>query len=252
MKKRPIKQSIVILHGWASSPRRWETFQTSLNSRITLTNGARVLIPALPGFDGSNLKKPMDVEAYCAWLNSYMIDNELKTIVLMGHSNGGRIAIRFAAQYPQLVSHLILIGAAGIKDKRLLRNLKQKMFGFAARTGKFILDPIKKTQFFHIAENILYKLAGEHDYQSASPIMKETMKNLLEYDAEMDLNHIKTPTLCVWGELDRSTPLWMGKKISQTVFDAKLKIIKNAGHNLHVSNTDVLAENTAKFILNHS
>jgi len=45
-----------------------------------------------------------------------------------------------------------------------------------------------------------------------------------------DLFLIKSPTLIVWGENDKITPLDEGKLIARTIPGAKIEIIKNTGH----------------------
>ena len=55
------------------------------------------------------------LEEYVEWLRSKLADE--RDVVLIGHSNGGRIAIAFADRYPEKISKLILIDSAGIVHK---------------------------------------------------------------------------------------------------------------------------------------
>ncbi|KXK11811.1 MAG: Non-heme chloroperoxidase [Microgenomates bacterium OLB23] len=232
------KQSIVILHGWGSTPNRWQAVAAELENTF---------IPALPGFGGKDPIKPYSVDDYVAWLENYLNEKKLKHIVLVGHSNGGRIAVRYAARYKN-VHRLVLISAAGLPNSHL--SMKKRVYGYVAKVGKVALAPIKQTPIYGFAEKVLYKLARESDYYKASAIMKQTMKNMLAYDATEDVKKIVCPTLCVWGTHDTATPLWMGEKIVAMLQNGTLKTI-GAGHNIHITHPKWVAKCIQEFFMNY-
>lgn len=238
-----IKQSIVILHGWGSSPKRWIAMHDSLKA-FSRDIGNAIHMPFLPGFDGNEPEKALNIDDYVLWLEKYIKDHRLRNIVLVGHSNGGRIAIRYAATHKD-VAKLVLIAAAGIPNNRI--SLKKSVFMVAAKTGKAILNPLKGTFLYRAAEKGIYKLARETDYYKASPIMKETMLHLLAYDATGDLKSITCPTLCVWGKNDAATPLWMGEKMVAGIPRCTMKVV-DGGHNIHMTNTNEVATYIKDFL----
>jgi hypothetical protein len=61
-----------------------------------------------------------------------------KDVVLVGHSNGGRIAIAYTAKHPEHIKKLILIDAAGIVHNEPLLRAKRLIFGALAKVGKKI------------------------------------------------------------------------------------------------------------------
>jgi pimeloyl-ACP methyl ester carboxylesterase len=166
-------------------------------------------------------------------------------IILIGHSFGGRIAIKYAVKYPERIEKLILTGAAGIKHKL---TTKQRIFYNLAKAGKsfFVLPIISKFQKY--AKKILYKIAKEKDYYKASPRMKEIMKNILAEDLTPILEKIKTPTLLVWGKLDNSTPLADGKIMNEKIENSKLIVIDGANHSLPYQKPGKFAEIVLEFI----
>ncbi len=230
------KQSIVILHGWGSNPNRWKSIHDAL-SDLAKDMGGKVYSPFLPGFDGKDPQKALNIDDYVAWLEKYIEDNRLGDVVLIGHSNGGRIAMRYAATHKN-VAKLVLIAAAGVPNTHL--SLKRGVFKVFAKTGKAMLSPLKGTSLYSVAEKVLYKAARESDYLKASPIMKETMQNLLAYDATSDLKKIICPSLCIWGREDSATPLWMGEKIVADIPNCNIKII-DGGHNVHITHPEIVA-----------
>jgi pimeloyl-ACP methyl ester carboxylesterase len=233
---------LVILHGWASSPERWR----KVKRLIEKNSGWRVLAPSLPGFK-TKLKKPWGLDGYVKWLKKWLDDQELKQVVLLGHSFGGRVAIKFAVKNPKRVERLILVDAAGIKDKRWLTRLKIGTFGWLANRFSFLKSLFPLSQ---IVRRFIYLALREKDYLSAEPVLRETMAQIIKEDLEPLLSEIKTPTLIIWGEKDRVTPLWMGETFKLKMKNAtphhrgcgaRLKIIKGVGHSPHLEAPERLA-----------
>lgn len=233
--------NLIILHGWGSNPTRWQLVQNKLSRFVT------VHVPFLPGFDKENpLTKPFTVEDYSNWLDKYIQENKLSNVTLAGHSHGGRIAMHYAATHKNVIQKLILINAAGINPKN---TIKKAIFKYIATIGKTIfgLIPNKKVALF--CQKVLYKIAGESDYLTANPVMKETLKNVLAFDIAKYLKNISCPTLCIWGKRDNDTPLWMGEIIVKNIPKARLITI-DAGHNLHITHPNEINNLITDFITN--
>ncbi len=174
-----------------------------------------------------------------------------KKIILIGHSFGGRIAIKYAVKYSEKIEKLILTGAAGIKHPL---TLKQKLFYILAKIGKKVFSLLEEAKLpigslaSECAQKLLYKAAREKDYFSASPKMKEIMKNIIIEDLTPILNQINIPTLLLWGRDDHSTPLSDGKIMNGKIENSKLEIIDNANHSLPYQKPKEFAETVLKFI----
>lgn len=209
-------KKIFILHGWSYSKDKWTPFIKALNA-----HGINAKVLSIPGLT-AKLNEPWTLNDYVSWLKKELI-NEPDKIILLGHSNGGRIAASFSARFPQKVSHLILMDSAGISRNELPLRLKRLIFKTIAKLGK----PLKNIQPLRW---LLYKLARESDYRDASPIMRQTMRNLIQTDLTETFSQIKASTLIVWGQKDQITPLSDGQTINLLVKNSQLEIIKNAHH----------------------
>ena len=97
------------------------------------------------------------------------------------------------------------------------------------KRGKAILGwaPVKAL-FPHALER-LQKNAGSSDYRKASPVMKQTMSNVLAEDVTDDLPKIAASTLLIWGDRDTATPLSDGQKMERLIPDAGLVVLPG-GH----------------------
>lgn len=211
-----IMKKIFILHGWTYSTDKWSPFIDLLKK-----NGFEPHILNIPGLT-EKIDKIWRLEDYVDWL-SKILNKEKSKIILIGHSNGGRIALNFAVKYPDKLGHLILIDSAGIYHDELFIKIKRLVFGNIARIGK-------KLSTSERLRNLLYKIVGENDYKIASPIMKQTMINLINSDKSLDLDKVDVPTLIIWGEKDKTTPPSDGKLMNKLIKNSTLHIIDNAKH----------------------
>ena len=178
--------------------------------------------------------------------NDSVCDNK---IILIGHSFGGRIAIKYAVKYPEKINKLILTGAAGIKHSL---NIKQKIIFILAKTGKKIFSMFKKAnipigRLASFSQKFLYKAVKEKDYYNASPRMKEIMKKIIAEDLSAVLPKINIPTLLVWGKFDRTTLLSDGKLMNERIKDSELVVVDGANHSLPYQKPKEFAKIIADF-----
>lgn len=222
------KMGIVILHGWSYSTEKWKPFLKLLEQ-----NGVAYEMLRIPGLTVP-LKSVWTLVDYVDWLDKQVISHKSQ-VILLGHSNGGRIVAAFAAKYPEKVTYLILIDSAGIVHRNLETLLKRTLFGTAAKLGKKITksDSIR---------NLFYKAVGEQDYNKADPILKKTMLNLISQDLESTFSDIKVPTFIIWGEDDKITPLSDGRKIHKLISGSKFEIIKGVKHSPQFTNPEEVFE----------
>ena len=118
--------AVLVLHGWGASSDSWIKFQKALKDK-------KIIIPDLPGFGKSKTPlTPWSVDDYVSWLENFINLENIRDFVLLGHSFGGRVSIRFAAKHPEKINSLILCSSAGIKTKP---DLKTKIIHYGAKIG---------------------------------------------------------------------------------------------------------------------
>ena len=220
------KKKIYILHGWAYSSEKWEPFVDLLKKK-----NIDVVMLKIPG-----LTAPLDtvwkLDDYVEWLKDIL--NNDKNVILLGHSNGGRISLAFAIKYPEKVSQLFLINSAGVYHNELSIRLKKIIFGTIAKIGKNIKD-------VQAIRKIFYKFVREHDYEKANTVLRQTMRNLINEDLSEQASQISLQTIIIWGENDRITPLKDGKLFHHQIKNSKLFIIP-ARHSPQFTNAQEVAE----------
>lgn len=211
------KTPIVFLHGWRSEGNVWEQAITALSSQ-----GTPCYALDLPGFGQSELPKaPFSVTNYAQVVTEFIKKMELKKVVVMGHSFGGRIAIKLASQNASLIEKLVLVDSGGIRNPSWGRSAKT----VAAKIAK----PIFKLPGTKILREKIYVTIGADDY-TATPELTPTYLKVIEEDLQTDLAKITTPTLIIWGADDTATPLSDGKRMHELVKGSVLEILPSAGH----------------------
>lgn len=227
---------IVILHGWAvdeQNQQKWQPFIEFLEAE-----GWSVKFLPLPG-----LTRPLDK----VWqLNDYVnwVHEELSTlgkIILVGHSFGGQLAVRYTSIFPEQVERLILIDPAGIRPFSFKAKLKRNLFGTAAKFGK-VLFPLE------IGRVMLHKLAREKDYLQASPTLRKTMQNVLADEVKADFSRINVPTCILWGDGDTAAPVAHAQLFSAGIENSQLHFISGARHSPQFTHVEQTAKQVLTFL----
>ncbi len=216
------KDWVILLHGWGVSA-------SVLNqlAKFLVNNDYVVYLIDFPGFGKSPVpKKVLNLKDY-VFLLKELIEKEIKDeVVILGHSFGGRVAIKFASNFPELVKKLILIDSAGF----IKNDLKTKLFKFLSK----IFKPLSRISIFSGIKIKIYRFLNTEDYL-AYPELKETYKNIVSEDLTEELKKIKSATLIIWGEDDRTTPLKWGEKMHNLIYNSKFFKIKG-GHFVFIDN----------------
>ena len=267
---------VVLLHGWGISSDKYSALAEHLSQFSIFNFQFSIFIPDLPGFGKSDEpNKNWGLDNYVEFVDEFIKKTSRKSgfelikdllkkfnpnkdlsaipvgakhlqkFVLIGHSFGGQVAIKYTIKYPEQIDKLILTGAAGIRHEL---NTKQKMFFYLAKFGKIIFSLPVLNRFQEYGQRFLYKLAREKDYYKASPRMKEIMKNILNEDLTDYFDKIKTPTLLVWGKEDKTTPLADGEIMNEKIKDSELVVINDANHSLPYQKAEEFTKIVGRFI----
>lgn len=224
-------EPVLILHGWGSSSTKWVSV-----ARLLKNKGFQVIIPDLPGFGLScEPQQPWSVSDYATFVQEFAKKLTLNNFILIGHSFGGRVAVKLSLQIPKQIKKTILVAPAGIKHKKTTR---QKIASTLGKIGK----GIPKFPGSQIFKKLIYRLSGSYDYFKASPMMKKVMQKVVAEDLTPSLEKIKVPVLLIWGKKDKITPLEDARLMHKKIPNAQLVIIPDAGHGIHLEKPKALAQ----------
>ncbi len=216
-------QPIILLHGWGTSKR---TFYHLVEE---IKNKYEVHTIDLIGFGQSEEPyKPLTLNDYVFFLNDYIIRNNINNPILLGHSFGGRIIIKYASIFNN-IDKIILVDSAGIKKKI---NIKTKYkickYKFLKRWYKLTNNKVKYQK--------LIRNSGSSDYKNASVIMKKTLSLVINEDLKKYIKKIKQETLIIWGKDDKVTPYKDALYMNKHIKNSGLVTIENTGHFPYLEN----------------
>lgn len=211
-------QVLLLLHGWGSSIDSFDVLFRSLSSFFTL------VAFDFPGHGSSALPPTAWSVADFTDLTLLILDTlHIDRVVPVGHSFGGRVAITLAAQHPERVERLVLVDAAGVPSPMTMRKRLRRGLG---KLGKLLrhFGPVGQP-----LRTWLVSRVASTDYLAAGPLLP-TFLRVINEDLTPLLGKIACPTLLVWGDGDQDTPVTSGKVMERLINNAKLTILKNAGH----------------------
>ncbi|RJQ26246.1 alpha/beta hydrolase [Candidatus Parcubacteria bacterium] len=243
------KHNIIILHGWGLSGNKYKDLKSILEFQ-----GYKVFIPDFPGFGIEPLKEDgYHLIDYAKFLDEYIKNNKLNDIVLIGHSFGGRVIVKYMGEVKDKkieIKAIIISGSPLIRQK--ISSRKKIIIGLL-KPLKIIYsifpEKIYKNRISYYIRKLIYRAIGEMDYYKASKNnMKKTFINIINEDQEKNLKKINTPTLLLWGKEDRITPLSIGVNIHKKIAKSRLSIIKNETHKFPYDNPEKFAKETLAFM----
>lgn len=226
-------QNILILHGWRLSGDKY------LNLAKLISDGKKyqVYSPDMPGFGMEKCpSRPFNLTDYVNFIDSFLRKNKITRTVIIGHSFGGRVGIKFASLYPYKVEKLILTGVPGFLP---VGNLKVKFFLLLSKSGGAIFSLPVLSLFKDLAQKILYRISGASDYAHTQGVMRKTFKLIIREDLREYMKVLKIPVELVWGELDTIVPVKIAEMMKREIKGSRLTVIKNTTHRLPYENYKV-------------
>ena len=215
--------AILLLHGWGSNLGVFKNLIDELKEKY------RVLALDLPGFgESSKLDRGFNVDDYSDIVSDFLMELNIKDVILIGHSYGARIIIKLNSRdnLPFAIKKNVLIDGAGIKDKKDFKT-KAKIYTYKFLKKLTYALPISNDKKLEL-ENKYKRKLGSSDYSSADKFLQETLVKSVNEDLT---NYIKNmrETLLIWGDKDNATPLWMAKLMEKEISNAGLVVLKG-GH----------------------
>lgn len=224
---------MVLLHGWGQDSTTFSEIIKRMSNRYTILS-----IDWLGFGKSDDPIKPLNVDDYVDVLGSLLEHLQIQKPIILGHSFGGRIAIKYFVKTKNALM-LILVSSAGIKPKR---NIKYyyRVYKFKFLKRIYLLLKLNKKL------SKLYQNSGSKDYQNANLIMKQTLSKVVNEDLTPLLSQIKIPTYLLWGIDDEIVPYKDALLFKKYIPDASLITFYYSGHFPYITEQEKFIK-----VLNH-
>jgi 4,5:9,10-diseco-3-hydroxy-5,9,17-trioxoandrosta-1(10),2-diene-4-oate hydrolase len=237
-----VRRDVVLIHGLAASRCDWVWLGPELAQA-----GFRAIAPDLPGHGDSI--KPDEPDFYTIqrlyaafedWLDELALSTPM---VLIGHSLGGNLCLRYARRHPERLAGLVLIDPfySSSQLSPLMRALFRRphlaVSGMRRAPAWLVnaligLDPLTVNKF---PSSVRQQIS--HDYLRASP----HIMHLPPSGGELlhALHEVCLKTLVVWGERDLTLQPASFPLLVERMPCAEGRSVPKCGHQPHLTRPDI-------------
>lgn len=232
---------ILVLHGWGASIEHMRGLIDDL-SRDHL-----VAAVDFPGHGQSpTLAVGYGMEGHLDVIEAVLDHLGWTSFAVIGHSNGGRAAISWAASSrggDRSVSAMALVAPSGIRRRRTARYYAK---AWTARLLKapfqIFPGPLKRAGLDWLRHSLVWRLLGSSDYRSLEGSMRETFVRTVNHYVEDVLTEVSCPVVLIRGENDDAISDEQLQVMQRGLPDAGMFIIPDAGHFAQMERPDIVAQ----------
>jgi pimeloyl-ACP methyl ester carboxylesterase len=241
---------LLLVAGLASDSQSWQPILGALARQhcvITLDNrGVGRTRPSEHSFSIEQLADD------CMGLISYL---GLASVHLLGHSMGGFVAQACALRYPAAVASLLLAGTALCNSQR-----NTALFGDWAAYLEAGMDRqlwfsnffywIFSRRFFEHEATVqeALRLAIDYPYPQSTAAFRKQVQALAGFNSLEALPTITAKTMVMCGKEDLLFPPEESAQLAQAIPGARLALIEQAAHALHVEKPQAFTECVLQFL----
>jgi pimeloyl-ACP methyl ester carboxylesterase len=232
-------QTVLLIHGIGDDlcARSWDSLIPELSRRY------HVVSFDLPGFCRSSKQNALySPELYADFIKWVATTYAQRQYIVIGHSMGGAIALRFAAKYPAELQRLIIVDAAGILHRSVFTKYALQLksppdsfplwdvgYSFANKLSRATVDTLEQMGS-PVDLNTLISSSFLREKMLGADPQKIAALALMQENFSKSLETIHTPTLIIWGTDDAVAPLRTAKLLYAKLPDSRLELIDSAGH----------------------
>lgn len=242
----PALPVVVFVHGGAQDHCVW-----ILQSRYLAHHGYGVLAVDLPGHGRSGGAPLASIGDMADWLVALLDAAQVRAAALVGHSMGSLAALECAAEYPQRVGRIALIGTAF--PMRVSPDLLEAARSDEAEARRMI-NVWSHAAYAHYPSN-----PGPGFWVSGGNLrlMQRQKRGALHadfaacnaYAAGFErAARVKCPALFLLGERDAMTPARSGRELAKALPHATVRTLGESGHNLMGEKPDEILDALVEFL----
>ncbi len=236
---------VLFIHGHPLDRRMWQP-----QLEAVLEAGWTPITPNLPGFGCAPMLHDTTMDAYAEHLRQILMTIDAENAVIVGLSMGGYVAFRLMEQYPELVRALVLADTRATPDTpeqaqaRVEVAAKVEAEGYTNAVDDMI-DKYMHTAAPESARASLRQMILDNSWQGAAAASRAMSTRP---DSRPLLPKIRVPTMIIVGEHDTITPANLSQAMLESIEEAHLERIPNAGHISNMENPEAFNRALIRFL----
>ncbi|KHK51152.1 3-oxoacyl-ACP reductase [Ralstonia sp. A12] len=233
-------EPVVFIHGSGPGASGHSNFK--YNAPAFAAAGYRTVVVDLPGYGRSS--KPDDVEYtldfFVEALRAQLQALEVGRCVLVGNSLGGAIALKYALDYPDDVSRLVMMAPGGVEERETYFQMEgiQKMVSLFTG-GHMNPDTMRQLlQLLVYDTSVVTDALVEERMNVCREQPREVLSTMRVPNLSARLGEVACPVLGFWGTEDRFNPVGGAMKFLESCRNARCVLINRCGHWVMVEHRD--------------
>lgn len=237
---------MVFLHGSGQSHLSW-----TQQVRSFAYNGYNVLAPDFPGHGHSKGEPLATVEEMADWVIALMDTVGIEKSIIVGHSQGGLVALELAFRFKDRVTSIAVIASShavpvndalvGLAESREDKAISAMISWGSGALGHKFENTIPGASLIGTGMQLMH-------YNSSGALAVD-LKACSAYSNGLNAAaKITCPSVCILAEKDKMTPLKGGLKLAETLPNASTVVVKGAGHMLPPENPREVNEALRSFL----
>ena len=243
--------TVIFIHGSGPGASGWSNFKKNVNALSE--TGYRVIVIDIPGYGQTS--KPTDaiynLDFFTHYLDEFLVQKNITQAILIGNSLGGAIAIGYALDHPDKVSHLILMATGGIEEREIyfategIQAMVKYPMGSPEFTKEVLGDLLKLLVFDpkHVTQELIDERWQILQIQNAQVLASMQIPNLTDR-----LQELSIPILGFWGYQDKFCPISGAHTIISHCNDARMNMLSQCGHWVMIEHSEYFNKQCIQFL----
>ncbi|MEN9923893.1 MAG: hypothetical protein RL268_19 [Pseudomonadota bacterium] len=243
---------ILLLHGSGPGVTAWANWRLILP---VLAERSRVIAPDLAGFGYTVSEKEVsfDIDLWMEQISALLDALKLPKVCIIGNSFGGAMALHFAAQHPERVEKIVLMGSVGTSFPLTygldrvwgyggsLEEMRE-LIGIFAYDQSIATDDLLQLRYAASIRDDVQKR-----FAALFPAPRQRWIDALALK-EDQLSALSLPVLLIHGVNDAVIPIESSRALSARLRDARLVEIDECGHWVQIEKTAQFIEEVYAFL----
>ncbi len=241
--------TIVFVHGHSEDLHTWDKLMKNLERKYRIVRYDL----RRHGLTGPAPDNEYKIENYVSDLSMLVDHLEIETFVLLGHSMGGRISLKYSMANPERVNGLILLSASGAPREEktsppMALRLMKNPFGRALIKRIWSPNLAKKSLMDMVHDESLitdYEVERMWDFSrypgNMEAMFREFSNNWPDFKSK-DFENFAIKTLLIWGKEDTVCPTSMGEWYHAHLQNSAMVQVPKIGHNPQFECPDTISD----------
>ena len=243
--------TVIFIHGSGPGASGWSNFKNNVGAFSQM--GYRTIVIDVPGYGQTS--KPTDaiynLDFFTQYLDEFLVHKNINQAILIGNSLGGAIAIGYALDHPDKVSHLILMATGGVEEREIYFATEgiQAMVKYPMGSPEFakeVLGDLLKLLVFdskHVTQELIDERWQILQIQNAQVLASMQIPNLTDR-----LQELSIPILGFWGYQDKFCPISGAHTIISHCNDARMNMLSQCGHWVMIEHSEYFNKQRLQFL----